>query len=310
MKTIRIATRASKLALMQSNYVRDLLLKIYPDIEISIVEVSTKGDMDKSDFLYKSDYIGFFTSEVEKAILDSKADIAVHSLKDLPTTMPTGLTIAAIPKRGNPADALVAAAPVKDLNELPSGSTVGTSSLRRISQLRHLRGDLKTTALRGNVETRISKVESGQLDAVVVAYAGLNRLGIADKISSVFEPSEFLPAPGQGALAVQSRSEDCELVELLSRIDDKQSRITTEAERYLLSATHGGCSIPLGAYARIVDNQLIIDAMIADVEGKKLIKRSRSAPLNESKASAQELAEELLAAGGKEILEQIRNENL
>ena len=307
MKPIRIASRASKLALAQTDIVRSSLEKLFPGIETSIVTISTKGDRDKSDFLYKSKSVGFFTSEVENAILDGRADLAVHSLKDLPTTATPELVIAAIPKRQSPADALVASERVASIKELPSGATIGTSSLRRIAQLRHIRDDLKCVPLRGNVETRVRKVTTSQVDAVVVACAGLNRLGLADKISAVLQPEEFLTAPGQGALAVQVRAEDTELAELVSRLDDEPTRIETQAERYVLAAMHGGCSIPLGVYARITGDHLTIDAMIADIDGKNLIKRSSSSPVNQSKACAQKLAEELLEAGGREILEQIKN---
>ena len=306
MKPIRIASRASKLALAQANIVKTLLKKLAPSIEISVVKISTKGDRDKSDFLYKSESVGFFTSEVEKAILDGTADLAVHSLKDLPTAATPELVIAAIPKRQSPADALVTLEKVASIEELPAGATVGTSSIRRIAQLRHIRDDLKCVPLRGNVETRVRKVTTGQIDAIVVACAGLSRLGLADKISAVLRPEEFLTAPGQGALAVQVRAEDIELVESVSRLDDEPTRITTHAERCVLAAMHGGCSIPLGVYARIIDDNLAINAMIADIEGKNLIKRSSSSPVSQGRACAQKLAEELLEAGGKEILERIK----
>ena len=307
MKPIRIASRASKLALAQTDIVKSSLEKLFPGMEISVVTISTKGDRDKSDFLHKSKSVGFFTSEVENAILDGRADLAVHSLKDLPTTAVPELVIAAIPKRQSPADALVASEKVASIEDLPAGATVGTSSIRRIAQLRHTRDDLKCVPLRGNVETRVRKVTTGQVDAVVVACAGLNRLGLADKISAVLAPEQFLTAPGQGALAVQVRAEDTDLAELVSRLDDEPTRIETQAERFVLAAMHGGCSIPLGAYARIIGDRLTIDAMIADIDGKNLIKRSSSSPVNQSKACAQKLVEELLEAGGREILDQIKN---
>ena len=321
MRSLKIASRASKLALVQSNYVRDLLINLSDGIEISIVKVSTKGDRDKSDFLHKSDSRGFFTSEVENAVLDGRADIAVHSLKDLPTACTKGLVVAAVPKRESVADALVANCGLHGLNTnkesvksvqsvvaaLPAGATVGTSSLRRIAQLRRFRDDLKCVPLRGNVETRLSKVASGKIDAAVVACAGLNRLGLADKISAILPPREFLPAPAQGALAVQIRAEDSELAELVSQLDDKNSRIAVETERCILTSLHGGCSIPLGVYSQICGDTITIDAMISDVEGKKYIKRSKTGCINEAKSCARELAQELLAAGGQEILDQIRN---
>ncbi len=307
MRHIRIASRASKLALIQANYIRNLLQDIYGNIEVSIVEVSTKGDRDRSDFLHKSESVGFFTSEVEKAILDGTADIAVHSLKDLPTTPAEGLVVAAIPKRESPADALVASGQVSSIKDLPPSATVGTSSLRRIAQLKRQRSDLQCVPLRGNVETRVSKVDTGQIDAAVVACAGLNRLGLAEKISAVLPLKDFIPAPAQGALAVQTRADDTELVELLSGLDDKPTRIAVEAERTVLAATQGGCSIPLGVYAHIEGDCLTIDAMISDVEGQKYIERSQTSRIDDANTCAEKLAEELLNAGGKKILEKIRN---
>jgi hydroxymethylbilane synthase len=307
MRPLKIASRASKLALVQSNQVLNLLRNLCEGIEISIVKISTKGDRDKSDFLYKSDSRGFFTSEVENALLDGRADIAVHSLKDLPTTYTKGLIVAAVPKRESVADALIASSQAASIAALPAGATVGTSSLRRIAQLRRLRDDLKCVPLRGNVETRLSKVASGKIDAAVVACAGLNRLGLADKISAILPPRDFLPAPAQGALAVQIRTADSELAELVSQLDDKNSRIAVETERCILTSLHGGCSIPLGVYAQISGDNINIDAMISDVEGKKYIKRSKTSCINEAKSCAKELAQELLAAGGQEILEQIKN---
>jgi hydroxymethylbilane synthase len=307
MRHIRIASRASKLALVQANYIHDLLQNLSQDIEITIVKVSTKGDRDKSDFLYKSESVGFFTSEVEKAILDGKADIAVHSLKDLPTTPASQLLVAAIPKRQSPADALVASGQVSSIEDLPAGATIGTSSLRRIAQLKHQRNDLKCVPLRGNVETRIGKVLSGQIDAAVVACAGLNRLGLTERISAVLPPQDFIPAPAQGALAVQIRSDDSGLAELLGQLDDGPTRIAVEAERAVLAAMQGGCSIPLGVYSHISGDTITIDAMISDLEGKRYIKRSQIDHVSQAKNCADKLARELLAAGGQKILDQIRN---
>jgi len=306
MRQIRIATRGSKLAIIQAEFVAGLLRNITGDIEVSLVTVTTKGDRDRTNFLHKSDARGIFTSEVENALLDGRADLAVHSLKDLPTAGRPDLLIAAIPARENPADALIASKKVNSLNDLPAGATIGTSSPRRIALLRHLRSDLKIVPLRGNVETRVRKVATGEIDAAVVACAGLNRLGLSDKISAVLAPEEFLPAPGQGALAVQVRAGETELIALVSQLDDKLTRIAAEAERGVLRAMHGGCRIPLGAYARVVDDRLVIDAMIADLDGKTLIKRSRSAAVEEAQSCANQLAEELLSAGGHEILKRIR----
>ncbi len=271
------------------------------------MKISTKGDRDKSDFLYKTDSMGFFTSEVENALLDGRADIAVHSLKDLPTACTEGLVIAAIPKRESVADALISSSGVSSIAKLPAGATVGTSSLRRIAQLRRLRKDIQCVPLRGNVETRISKVAAGKVDAAVIACAGLNRLNLADNISATLPPREFLPAPAQGALAVQIGNGDNELAELVSRLDDKNTRIAVEAERRILSSMHGGCSIPLGVYSEISGDNITIYAVISDLEGDKFIKRSITGQVNKADKCAETLAQELLDAGGREILKEIRN---
>ena len=249
----------------------------------------------------------FFTSEIENTLLDGRADIAVHSLKDLPTTPTPALLVAAIPKRELPSDALVASGQVASISDLPTGATVGTSSLRRIAQLKQRRLDLKCVPLRGNVETRLGKVLNDQIDAIVVACAGLNRLGLTDKISAILSPRDFIPAPAQGALAVQIRADDSELAELLSRLDDELTRIAVEAERTVLAAMQGGCSIPLGVYAHILGDDITIDAVISDLEGKKYIKRSKTDSLNNAIVCAEKLAQELLTAGGSDILNQLRN---
>ncbi len=307
MRHIKIASRASKLALIQTNIVLSSLKKLSDDLEISIVEVSTKGDRDKSDFLYKSESIGFFTSEVENALLEDRADIAVHSLKDLPTTITKGLIIAAIPKRESVADALIATGQVSSISDLPAGATVGTSSLRRIAQLKHIRNDLKCVPLRGNVETRVSKVANGLLDAAIVACAGLNRLGLSEKISAVLDPEQFFTAPGQGALAIQVRADDTELIKLVSKLSDEQTQITTSAERKILAKMHGGCSIPLGVHSKIEGDTITIEAMISDIDSDKYIKLTGSGKVEDAQIIAEDLALQLLNAGGKQILQNIRN---
>lgn len=307
MKHIRIASRASKLALAQVDLIRKLLEDLCSGLETSIVKISTKGDRDKSDFLYKSESMGFFTSEVEQALLDGRVDLAVHSLKDLPTALTPGLIVAAIPKRESPADALIAKEKVASIWDLPAGTTIGTSSLRRIAQLYMLRNDIKCVPLRGNVETRVRKVMEGRVGAIVIACAGLNRLGLNDKISAVLPPKDFIPAPAQGALAVQIRADDTELADLVKQTDDKNSRIAVETERCVLETMHGGCSIPLGVYAQIQNDEIDIDAIISDLEGKKYVRRTIKAPFDQAGTAAKRLAAELLADGGQDILNKIRN---
>jgi len=307
MRAIRIASRSSKLALTQTHYIRDALLAISPDLDISVVEISTHGDRDRSDFLYKSQVQGLFTSEVENALLDGRADIAVHSLKDLPTSGSPELTVGATPPRQAVSDALVCLQSVTGLNDLAQGAKVGTSSLRRIAQLKHARPDLNCVPLRGNVETRVSKVQSGDIDVAVIACAGLNRLGMEDHIAVVLPPEQFLPAPAQGALAVQMRASDTELAPLIAQLNDTEAQTTASAERLVLAAMHGGCSIPLGVHARIQDRSLTIEAMISDVEGKTYIRRSQTCDPDQAQTCATDLAQEMLDAGGQEILDQIRN---
>ena len=306
MRKIRIATRASKLATTQSGHVRDMIQSICPDADINFVHISTKGDRDRSDFLHESDSVGFFTSEVEKALINNEADIAVHSLKDLPTTITEGLTVAAVPPREEVCDVLVAGLGIKSLKDLPQGATVGTSSLRRISQLKHLRKDLQCQPLRGNVETRVNKVRSGQVDAIVLAQAGLNRLSMSDCISVVLSPEEFVPAPGQGALAVQTRDDDQELISLLSEIDDRNARLTTNIERSILSKLHGGCSIPLGIYSQVKEDEIFLTAVLSNVDASRYIRKKAKCKISESEILAEKTASELLADGGKEILKEIR----
>ena len=302
MRPLRIASRASKLALVQTNYVIKLLESRCPGIESTIIEISTKGDRDKSDFLYKSESVGFFTSEIEKALLDGRADLAVHSFKDLPTQQTPGLIVAAVPQRQSPADAFVTAEKISSIRDLPQGTTIGTSSLRRIAQLKLLRKDIECVPLRGNVETRVRKVTEDQVDAIVVACAGLNRLGLTDKISLILPPEEFIPAPAQGALAVQIRSDDNELAELVRRIDDENSRIAVETERYVLEIMHGGCSIPLGVYSQIHDGTITTCAIICSVDGDKYVRHSVTSSIEQAKTCAEQLSHKLLDDGGREIL--------
>lgn len=306
MKQIRIATRASRLALWQSNYVKGLLEELDPEVDVTLVEISTKGDRDNSDFLYKSQSMGFFTSEVESALLDGRADLAVHSFKDLPTATADALTVAAIPKRESVADALVASGDVKSIGDLPAGASVGTSSLRRIGQLKQIRSDLDCQPLRGNVETRVGKVESGEMDAIIIAEAGLNRLGLDGKISAVLDPEEFPTAPAQGALAIQIRKDEPELAEIAGQLDDKTTRIAALTERRILAAMHGGCSIPLGVYSKIEGGRITLKATISDPDSSEFFSHSASGKLEDANKLADGLAVELLESGAAEILEKVR----
>lgn len=308
MKSIRIASRPSKLALAQTHMTRDALLSLAPDVDVTVVPISTTGDTDKSDFLYKSQTQGLFTSEVEAALLDGRADMAVHSLKDLPTQGPEALIVAAMPKRESPSDVLITTKDGASLKDLPANASVGTSSLRRIAQIKQARPDLNCVPLRGNVETRLAKVAKGDVDAAVMAHAGLNRLGLSAHISAVLPLESFLPAPAQGALAIQARKDLPDLVALIARLDDPDTRLCVETERRILAAMHGGCSIPLGVHASVENDQITIAAMIGDTEGKTAIERTQTVPKDKAFKCAEAMAIELLDAGGREILDAIRAE--
>jgi len=305
-KDIKIATRGSKLALAQAILIRDCLLSITPERTVSIVEISTKGDRDKSSFLYKSSSVGFFTSEVENALLQGQGDIAVHSLKDLPTTVTSGLVVSAIPSRESVCDVIVSPKKLSSIHDLPPKARIGTSSLRRITQLKLLRPDLNCQPLRGNIETRLRKVQEGQIDAIVIAEAGLNRLELSDHISLVLPPTDFIPAPGQGALAIQTRRDDTEICRLVANLDDDNARLTAETERRILAGLHGGCSIPLGVYSYIENETLHIHAVLCNLAVTKQVKKTASCPLNQAMQAADTITQQILHEGGMEILEELR----
>jgi len=305
-KDIKIATRASKLAMAQANLIKDCLSALSPNTSISIVKISTKGDRDKSDFLYKSNSVGFFTSEVENALLDKEGDIAVHSLKDLPTTITSGLVVSAIPERESVSDVIVAPKKLSSIHDLPPNARVGTSSFRRITQLKLLRPDLDCQPLRGNVETRIRKVQEGQVDAIVIAEAGLNRLGLSDHISLILPPADFIPAPGQGALAIQTRQDDTEVCRLVANLDNANARLTAETERRILAGLHGGCSIPLGVYSYIENETVHIHAILCNLTVTKQVQKTISCPIDQAMQAADTITRQILDEGGREILEELR----
>jgi len=305
MKTLTVATRGGKLAIAQTGIVISALKKIYPGLQIEIKKVKTAGDRDRRTALWNLNETGFFTSQVEDVLLADQADFAVHSLKDLPTRPREGLTIAAVCDRQFAEDCLIAAKPVASIEELPHASKIGTSSLRRIAQLKRLRADLRLEPIRGNVTTRIRKLDEGRFDAILLARAGVERLGLADKISFCFDPRQFIPAPAQGALAVQTRTDDAETTEIISAIDDRMARTTALAERQILTTLQCGCHAPVGAFAEIVGDDIQICAFISDLEGKNFISRSISSLISDAFKLAEELANDLLSAGGQEILQDI-----
>lgn len=292
------AARGGRLAVAQTRIVISALKKIHPDIKIRIKKITTEGDRDKRTTLWKLKTSGFFTSQLEDTLLAGQADFAVHSFKDLPTQSSSGLAVAAVLDRKFPEDCLVASAAIDSLEQLPPKARIGTSSLRRMVQIKRLRPDCEVLPIRGNVTTRLRKLAEGRFDAIILARAGLERLNAADRISFVLEPAEFVPAPAQGALAVQIRADDEKLAELVSAVDDKNARTTCLAERRILETTGAGCHAPVGAFARIVGDDIIIEAFISDLDGSNFIKRRIEGHLADALKLADKISVELLDAGG------------
>jgi hydroxymethylbilane synthase len=304
MTTLRIGTRASALAQAQSTQVADLLAA-RTGRETALVKVSTEGDVNQRP-LTEFGGAGVFVSAVREALLAGEVDVAVHSLKDLPTAPAPGITLAAVPLREDPRDAVVARDGLT-LGELPPGSTVGTGSPRRAAQLRALGLGLEVQPVRGNVGTRIGLVTDGRLDAVVLAYAGLRRVGLADQVTEVLDPLQMLPAPGQGALAVECRADEPELVEQLREaLDDPASRTAVGAERSVLAALEAGCSAPVGALAEValgeVGEEVWIRAVAAAVDGTQIVKMSTSGAVDDPVGLGQALAREMIADGASALL--------
>ena len=296
MTTLRIGTRGSRLAMVQSEAVAALLRGAHAGLQVEIVTIATAGDRDQSTPLPEGSGVGWFTTAIQEVLQQSAIDIAVHSYKDLPTQRPEGLIIAAIPMREDPRDALVSRRG-ETLRGLSSGAVVGTSSPRREAQLREIRPDLDIRAIRGNVESRIAKVDDGDYDATVLALAGLTRLGVASRASHVFGYEEMLPAPAQGALAVECRGADTATREMLKAIDNPELRLAVTAERAFLAAIDGGCSFPAGAHAEHFGSTLKLSAFVAS-DGRIL--RSKMAGQADSAAGlGRTLAEELMALAGQ-----------
>lgn len=302
---IKIGTRGSKLALWQASYLAEKLREQNPDLVIEIVTIVTTGDKILDVPLAKIGGKGLFTNEIERAILAGEVDMAVHSLKDLPTELPSGLIIGALSKRDEVRDALVSRSG-KTLAALPSGAKIGTSSLRRRAQLLAFRPDLCISDLRGNIDTRLRKLANGDYDALILAAAGLIRLDRHSEITELLPPDIMLPAVGQGVLAVEARADDTEILHLLQGINDRTAAITAAAERAFLQRLEGGCQVPIGVFAELVAGELNVTGIIASLDGAKVIRRSRRGDPECAIKVGTVLAEELLSSGGSDILAEIR----
>ncbi len=304
-KLIRIGTRASLLALTQSNWIKGLIEQQYPGITVELVKIVTKGDKILDVPLAKVGGKGLFVKEIEDALLNNEVDIAVHSMKDVPAELPEGLHIGIITKRENPFDAFISAKS-KTVEDLPQGAKVGTSSLRRKSQLAAIRPDLVIEDLRGNLDTRLRKLDEGQYDAIILAAAGLNRLKLSDRASSYFTSENMIPAVAQGAVGIELRLADQELLAGLNFLNHTETAICVTAERGYLHRLEGGCQVPIAGFAQLnKEGQLVMNGMVASVDGKKILKKTLIGTPDEAGKLGVQLAEALLAMGGREILAEV-----
>jgi hydroxymethylbilane synthase len=298
---LRIGTRGSLLAKWQAEYVRKRLFSA-AGVEAEIVVIKTSGDKFANAPLAQIGGKGIFVKELEDALLDESIDVAVHSVKDIPTEIHSRLSFPAVFRREDVRDCLVSASGAT-LANLRQGARIGTGSLRRQAQLRHLRPDLDVRDLRGNVDTRLRKAQSGEYDAILLAKAGLDRLGWSDRITETFAPDVFLPAVGQGAIAAECRLADSEASEVLATLDDAESRTAIIAERSLLSALQGGCQVPLGAWARTERGEFILEACVCSVDGSQYVRQRATAPPEQAAALGEHVARLLLESGAQSILE-------
>jgi hydroxymethylbilane synthase len=301
---IRIATRGSALALWQANWVRDRLMADDPHLAVELLVLKTRGDKIIDRALSEVGGKGLFVKEIEEALLDGRAEVAVHSMKDLPAEIPVGLMLGAVPLREDARDALVVAPkiPARDVASLPKGARVGTSSLRRVCQLKARRPDLELVPLRGNVDTRVRKVDAGELDAIVLACAGLKRLGHAARITAALSTAESLPAIGQGALAIECRDDDAETLARLHKLDHRGTAHAVTAERAFLRRLQGDCKTPLAAHATIDGARLTIEGLVGAPDGSQLLRHALEGTTEDADAVGNALAEELLRQGADRLL--------
>lgn len=309
-RTIRIGSRKSQLALVQTHWVREQLQKSFPDISFEVHTMSTQGDNILDVALAKIGDKGLFTKELEVGMINQEIDFAVHSLKDLPTNLPAGLTLAAITERENPADALVVHEKYKDkqIDTLPEGAVIGTSSLRRLAQLRNKFPHFIFKDVRGNLNTRLAKLDSGDYDGLILAAAGLERLGMSDRIHQILPKEISLHAVGQGALGIECRADDSEVISLLKAIEHPQTRDRCLAERAFLRDLEGGCQVPIGVNTEINGETLTLTGIVASVDGQNLVKDTVTGAVNQAEALGTELANLLREQGAQEILDVIFTE--
>ncbi|MDX2347274.1 MAG: hydroxymethylbilane synthase [Nitrospirota bacterium] len=302
--TLIIGTRGSQLALWQAEWVQRQLKQIAPDISVILKRIQTSGDKIQDVPLAKVGGKGLFVKEIEEALLRKDIDLAVHSMKDLPAVLPSGLHIICVPEREDPRDALLAG-DKKKLDALPLGARVGTSSLRRQAQLLHVRPDLQIKMLRGNVDTRLRKLQENHFDAIVLAASGLKRLGWDEHITECLPVDVSLPAIGQGALGIEGREDDGFVRNLVSRLEHQQTRVTVTAERALLKRLEGGCQVPIAGHAVLQGENLTLDGLVISLDGKRYVRYSLSGLMSEAESIGEKVAEGLLDRGAQPILQEI-----
>ena len=303
-KELRIGTRGSQLALYQANWVKERLVQTHPPLKVTLITIKTTGDKIQDAPLAKIGGKGLFVKEIEEALIQKRIDLAVHSIKDVPTELPDGLHLSAITKREDPRDVFIS----KDgtlLKDLPQRAKIGTGSLRRQAQLLHFREDFELIPLRGNLDTRLKKLERMNLDGIVLAMAGVKRLGLEARITQIIPTEISLPAIGQGALGIETRKGDREVEEQIYFLDDPESAIAVSAERAFLKRLGGGCQVPIAAFAKLVDSNLWMDGLVGTVDGRRLVRHHLEGPLEKAESLGTELAEILLGKGGREILEEV-----
>lgn len=302
--TVRIATRESPLAVWQAEHVRALLQRAHPGLAVELVRMSTQGDKMLDAPLAKVGGKGLFVKELEQSMLDGRADLAVHSMKDVPVDLPPGLHLPVVLEREQPFDAFVSDR-YDGLAALPAGARLGTSSLRRQAQLHELRPDLEIVTLRGNVGTRLRKLESGDFDAIILACAGLIRLGLGERITEVLDPGVCIPAIGQGAIGIECRADDARINALIAPLDHAPTHVCVRAERALNTRLEGGCQVPIAAYATLDGDRIALSALVGRPDGSEVIRVRGDAPATEAAALGTRLAEELLGRGADAILKAV-----
>ncbi len=306
--TLRIATRKSPLALWQANHVRDALLARHADLEIELVTMTTQGDKILDTPLAKVGGKGLFVKELETGMLEGRADLAVHSMKDVPVAFPEGLGLAAILPREDPRDALISNE-YSSIETLPQGARVGTSSLRRQCQLRRLRPDLQVLDLRGNVNTRLAKLDNGDYDAILLAAAGVKRMGWEARISELLAPEQFIPAIGQGAIGIEIRVDDERVRTMIEGLNDDQTAIRLRAERALNEALQGGCQVPIAGYSEISHGVIVLRALVGRPDGSEMVQGVISGRPDDAEELGQVLADDLLSRGARQILDDVYAES-